>query len=269
MHKDPRIELRIAAILTGTGLPMERRREVAEELRGHLQQNIASKCASGLQDNDAIASALAEFGSPQVLRKQLRAQQRMLDRRQAFAKLRRQIWMPIIYAGLFVFWTGFFSIVPGMRTQPSHHIAPILLILHRVIVFVGLFFLVAGFMYVGNLFEYQIKRLRPRHEYHFLKSCLRWMAAVGLVLVATLTLVMFLMGFWTPLVCTWVNQGMLNNCFANHFAWTFSHSFMAAWLESAVRNFGLCGLGVLGFGLGLSLYEHSRCVDEPAISEVE
>jgi hypothetical protein len=39
----PEIETRIAAILTGSGLPIPRRTEIAEELRSHLLLSIAVK----------------------------------------------------------------------------------------------------------------------------------------------------------------------------------------------------------------------------------
>ena len=33
--------------------------------------------------------------------------------------------------------------------------------------------------------------------------------------------------------------------------------------DSAGRSLGLFALGVFGFGLGVALYQRSRCVDEP------
>ena len=72
MRNDPRLEERIADVLAGSGLPMDRRSEVAEELRGHLEQSIASKCEAGLSDDQAVEAVLTEFGSPAVIRKQLR-----------------------------------------------------------------------------------------------------------------------------------------------------------------------------------------------------
>ena len=85
MRDDSRIEAWIAGVLVGSGLPLNRRSEIAEELRGHLEQSLTCKCEAGQPDEQAVEAALAEFGSPAVIRKQLRRQQRALDHRHALS----------------------------------------------------------------------------------------------------------------------------------------------------------------------------------------
>ena len=92
MAEDLKIDQRIEAILTGSGLPMDRRAEVAEELRAHLEQGVARRRKAGLPEDQAIEDALAGFGSPEVIRRQLRRQQRMLDRRDTLVDIRRSRW---------------------------------------------------------------------------------------------------------------------------------------------------------------------------------
>jgi len=79
MHKDEMIKRQISAILEGSRLPMDRREEVADELRGHIEQLVAAKHEEGLSEEQAVEAALAGFGSPAVIRKQLVRQQRVMD----------------------------------------------------------------------------------------------------------------------------------------------------------------------------------------------
>ena len=101
MPENQTIEHHIAAILKGSGLPMDRREEIAEELRGHFEQLVAAKLDHGHTEEQAIQSALADFGSPALIRRQLRRHQRIVDRRYALAEVRRLIWLPVFFSGFF------------------------------------------------------------------------------------------------------------------------------------------------------------------------
>ncbi|HUW81184.1 MAG TPA: permease prefix domain 1-containing protein [Phycisphaerae bacterium] len=246
MCNNARIENRIADVLVGSGLPADRRSEIVEELREHFEQSIARKRETGLSDEQAVETVLAEFGSPAIIRKQLRRQQRVADRRRAVTEVRRQIWLPFAFS-------GFFSILSGVLTPETDSLP--MRCLGGVTMFIGLFLLMVGFMYAGQIFSYQVQRQRPRKEYHFLKSCLRWIAVVAFGFVALVPMLLL------ELVACALLLGKIP--FANHFPQLLWYNFGVAWLESASRNFGLCTLGILGFGLTLALYERSRCVDEP------
>ena len=89
MPNDPRIENRIADVLVGSGLPVDRRSEIAEELRGHLEQLVESKCGSGIADQAAVEAALNDFGPPEVVQRQLRRQHSIHERHEALAGVRR------------------------------------------------------------------------------------------------------------------------------------------------------------------------------------
>ena len=113
MRDDSRIETRIAGVLVGSGLPLNRRSEIAEELRGHLEQSITCKCEAGQSDEQAVEAVLAEFGSPAVIRKQLRRQQRELDHRHALSPPGKSIgpWGLVVCA-LFAAAVAFLSPPP-------------------------------------------------------------------------------------------------------------------------------------------------------------
>jgi len=97
MHDDPRIEQRIRDILAGSGLPALRRKEVADELRGHLEQLVEAKIKGGMEERAAIQAAMALFGEPSPIRRRLRSEAMRLRSREALTLLRGR--MPVLMIG--------------------------------------------------------------------------------------------------------------------------------------------------------------------------
>lgn len=250
MRDEARIKERISAILAGSGLPMDRRAEVAEEWRNHLGLSIAAKRERGLTKEAAVAAALDEFGSPRVIRRQLRRQQRMLDRRQASAKVRRMIWYLLIYAVVFT----------SLLVVFAPEVVPLV---DRCLIgfelFIIVFMLMVWATYASEIFNARIERQRPRAEYSFFRSWLRWMAVT---LFGALTGIPFVLGIFAvlaPLLAakwrTEVSGGLM--------ALQLWHNVAAAWMELGVRNFSLCAFGVIVSGLAIAHHERSRCVEQP------
>lgn len=239
MHDDPRINRLIEEILAGSGLSIDRRREIAEELRGHLEQSVARRCAGGQSDEQSIQAVLAEFGSPAVIRRQLQRQQRIAEHRRALADFRRQIWLPLTFCGLFA--------ILSLRLGASGSF--LMNCLAGIAVFAGLFVFMAAFMYTATRLSYWVQRRRPRHEYHFLRSCLHWMAVVALGFAALVPML-----FLELTACS---------VFLDSSPRLLCSNFTVAWFEAPARNFGLTALGILAFGLPIALYERSRCTDDP------
>ena len=70
------VEIRIAAFVDGvlehTGLPPDRRAEVREELCGHLGAAFDAAVAGGCAPDEALETAIADFGPPALVRRGLR-----------------------------------------------------------------------------------------------------------------------------------------------------------------------------------------------------
>jgi len=249
MRNDPRIENRIADVLVGSGLPMDRRSEVAEELRGHLEQSIASKCEAGLSDDQAVEAVLAEFGSPAVIRKQLRRQQRRLDHRHALSPPGKSIGPGgIVVCALFAAAVAFLS-------PPPDTSVPLARWLNAVLVFAWLS--LAGKIYLYALLRLQVrlKRHRPRDEYGFARSFPLW---AGAIFVGYLALV------WAMLWPSTIPAHLFYSDPRFHPLYLLWYEVSAGFPESAGTFLAaLTPVAIVG-GLGLALYERSRCVDEPA-----
>jgi hypothetical protein len=252
VREDAKIDQRIAAILVGSGLSLERRAEVAEELRGHLEQLVASQRQAGLPDAQAVEAALTRFGSPQVIRKQLRRQQRMLDRREALAAIRRPTWG----IGLLAVVTGLYAAaIAVLHPQPS---SPLMRCLWGVVLFAWFLVILIVPVYWAALFACRIERRQPREEYHVRKSLLRGMG-MGVVFLAYALA-------WAPLWVMPVTPLLFEAPeFAHYLPGAFWHAWWVAVLESAGWVFGLLAVGVSGFGLGVVLHERSRCVTDRVI----
>jgi hypothetical protein len=186
-----------------------------------------------------------------VIRRRLRRQQRMIDRQTAAAELRRKIWFPLAFALFFVVLAALPA--PGLVSAPIPWLAVTVASSY-------LFVLTAGFMYVAAIFSYQFERPRPRTEYRFLVSFLRSMAVVAFAFAALIPFAMIVFAACAPVF--WARHNLPSPS-----PFLQSHNFVVAWFESAGRNFGLCALAIIGYGLGLALYERSRCVDLPDLPE--
>ena len=239
MHENSHIESWIAAMLTGSGLPVERRAEVADELRGHLEQRITAYRDTGLPEEQAVERALTDFGSPRVIRGQLRRQQRALDRRDALLELRRCIWLLVAVCGLLAAAAAIFSPgpVPRLTRLPA-----------GACLFTGLLPIASVPAYLASLLECKVKHRLPREEHQFIRSWLRWMAVVALFLAGTLSLGPFLIG-----IGGYIGQDSLFQL--------IPYQIGVAALESPIRSFVVPFFMVLGCALLITLYERSRCVD--------
>jgi hypothetical protein len=248
MRDNPRIEAWIASVLGGSGLPLDRRSEIAEELRGHLEQSVASKREAGLSDEQTLEAVLAQFGSPAVIRKQLRRQQRRLDHRHALSPPGKSIgpW-GIVVCTLFAAAVAFLS-------PPPDTSVPFARWLNGVLVFAWLS--LGGMLSVYPMvrLEIRLKRHQPRDEYCFARSFLLWAGAifVGYPVIGSVWL-------WPGLI----PADLFYSDPRFHPMYPLWHEVRASILESAGQLLAVLTLVAIVGGLGLALYERSRCVDEP------
>jgi len=252
MHKNSDIERWIAAMLTGSGLPVERRAEVADELRGHLQQCITAYRNAGLSDEQAIEGALADFGSPRVIRGQLRRQQRALDRHHAFSELRRHTRWLLTVCGLFATAAAIFA--PG---------PPLTRCLAGVCLLAVLLTTGSVASYFASLAECKVKHRLPRPEHHFVRSCLQWMAVAALFLAGTLLFGPVMVGIAGYLGQDSLFQSILYRApeIVKGAPWLIWYNIGVAALEAPIRSFVVPFFMVLGAALLITLYERSRCTD--------
>ena len=252
MPEDSKIDQRIAAILAGSSLPMERRTKVAEELRSHLEESVSGNREAGLSEVEAIEAALADFGSPDIIRRQLRRQQRRLDWRYALADICRSMWGAYLLAAMCGVYAAVIAVFHPLPLRP------VMRCLWGLVLFGAFFLMMFSPTYLAALLSCRLGRRRPRGEYHFFKGCLHGMGMGGVFLGYALV--------WTPL---WVMPSMPLVLdapeFAHYLPGKFWHIWWVAVLELADHTFGLLALGVLGFGLGVAFYQRSRCIDEPIV----
>lgn len=260
MHEDSIIDRWVGSCLAGSGLPVERRAEVADELRSHLEQLVAGKRDAGLHEQQAGNDALADFGPPDVLRGQLRRHQRTLDRRHAFTELRRHTWWLVAVCGFLGTAAAVFA--PG----PVHPLTRCLVCA----------FLLAGLLpttfvaaYLASLVECKVKHRLPLEEHHFLGSFLRWAGVAALFLAGTLGFGPILVG-----LCGYIGQDSLFRSILYRAPeiiegapWLIWYNIGVAALESPVRSFVVPFFMVLGTALFITLYERSRCINGTATSD--
>lgn len=251
------IERWMGSCLAGSGLPVERRAEVADELRSHLEQLVAAKRDAGLPERQACKAALVDFGPPDVLRRQLRQHQRRLDRRHALSELRRHTWWLLTVCGFFGTVAAVFA--PGP-------VPPLTRCLAGAFLLAGLLPTAFVATYLASLVEYKVKHRLPREEHHFLGSFLRWSGVAALFLAGTLGFGPILVG-----LCGYIGQDRLFRSILHRAPeiiegapWLIWYNIGVAALESPVRSFVVPFFMVLGTALFITLYERSRCVDGPA-----
>lgn len=250
MDENTLVEERVAGALAGSGLPMERRVEVAEELRVHIQQLIDAKLDAGLSKTQAVEAALADFGPPQVIRKHLRRQQGRADRRHALAEVRRHVWWVLALSAFFVAMIA----ITGQR--PAEFVPPLVIGLRLVGLFALLLVMMILPMYATSFLGCQVTRRRPRGEFHFVRSFLRWTGIVALGLAGFVALLVVMVCTAVPFAWNWLRPEPMGS-----FSWLLWNHFVVGWLESAGRNFGIFASGVIGFAAVIALYERLRCVD--------
>ena len=91
MVEDLRIDRFIDSIVTQSGLDAQRQDNLARELRDHLQQLISVKIEEGFEPNEAVETALAQFGSARTIRRGILRYQRRLRIRSVLSNVRQTI----------------------------------------------------------------------------------------------------------------------------------------------------------------------------------
>jgi len=243
----PRIDGHIAAMLRGSGLPMERRAETAEEFREHLRASVDRHRRAGLPAEQAVAAALAAFGRPETIRRHLRRQQRASDRRYAAGERRR-------YRGLYLAIAAMCGLLPIVRCPEV--VPPLWRCLGGLASFLFVSALAGVAGYLAALQECRISRRRPREEYSFGASLLRWTGLAGGSLFALVAILLLVIGAVLPFIHTVLGSERPSLLL-------MGAAFGQAWLEHPLRTFGLSAVLVVGLGLGAAFYERSRCVDQP------
>ncbi len=168
MRNDPKIESYIAGILDGSHLPLRRRSEVAEELRGHLEQLVESKRGSGLVDQAAVESALNDFGPPEVVQRQLRRQQGIHERHEALTGIRR--FLPALIT-VSMLLAGYIAIVGSSVLLPWRIVA-------TMVVFVSVLLAMCPIVYAVCLTTLRTKQQLPRQEFRFVANASYWFVLV-------------------------------------------------------------------------------------------
>ena len=254
MPEDSIIDRRIAAILSGSGLPLERRAEVADELRDHLEQLIAAKQSAGLTNELAVDAALSDFGSPKVIRNQLMKQQRILDRRSALVAFRRGIWWVGGWCGLFA--TAAAITAPGPGTAGPRCLVGVCL-------FVGMLLIASVPMYLAELLSIPVQRRRPSAEYSFTGSFTRHAAVVSVFLALTLAMAPFMIGIGGYIGQSSLFQSIIYMApeVVEGAPWLLWRNLGIVVWESPIRSFLVPLLLVIVSALVIAFYERSRCVD--------
>lgn len=168
MRNDPRIENRIADVLAGSGLPVDRRSEIAEELRGHLEQLVESKRGSGLVDQAAVEAALNDFGPPEVVRRQLRRQHGIHERHQALAGVRR--FLPALIA-VSMFLAAYIAIATSSALLAWRIVA-------TAVIFASVLLAMCPIVHAVCLATLRAKQQLPRQEFRFVANASYWFVRV-------------------------------------------------------------------------------------------
>ncbi len=260
MNKHPKIEHSIATILTNCGLPMDRRTEVADELRDHLSQLVDAKCAEGMDEDQAIQTALAEFGSLAAIRRQLRKQQSVLDRRHVMADLRRYVWPLVAGCGIIALLVAIFAPAPASVS---------LRCLFGAIISVGVCGIMITYGVSAELLVYRLQRPRPRSEFHFQKSFCFWGAVVFgfFIFMASMSpLAIIVCGFFGQYAFLHSSPYVAPQLQAEAH-WFLLRCLPTAMMDNPLRSFLLPLLTVLAGATAIALYERSRCVDEDEVAD--
>ncbi len=258
MSDQARIGAHLDAVLANSNLSLQRRAEVADELRGHLEQCVADKHAAGLSETLAIDAAIADFGDPAVVRADLEAHQRRLDHRHAWVRLRGGAWYLLPLCAVLS------AAVATLSPAPPSSVARVVGGALLFACFAGGF---AAFIYFSQVWGARLECSRPRREFNLRASTQRnlgWVAAGLVFLLAWIMLTLLAVG---PFLCPLPGSDGLGLALPLHWA--------RALLEPMVGDYGapaaLAGFalrlalsGVLLFGSALvsALYERSHCVDE-------
>ncbi len=260
MRKNLMIEKSIATVLTDSRLPMARRAEVAEELRDHLSQLVEDKCTEGMSEVSAVEAALADFGSLDEIRRQLRKQQGVLDRKQVVAKLRWFIWPAIVGSGVVASLIAIFAPPPASVSL-------------RCLFGACIFFAICGMLlaYGGSaeLLVLRLQRPRPKSEYHFKKSFCYWTIAVStffIFIVSVTPLALIVFGYLGQYAFLHSSLNLSPQLQADAH-WLLLHSLVAGAMDNPLRSFLLPCVSVIAGAWGIAIYERSLCVDDDYVAD--
>ena len=260
MHETERMNQWLERCFRGSGMPISRRLDIADEWRSHIEAEASALEVQGIIRSEAMETALRRFGRPETLRRQLRWQQVRQDMRDAFLSCRRQ--SPWIAAPGAIFAVAIAWFAPGFIPLSV-----------RVTGGLGLFIDVAGALvisiFVGTFLEQRIKRERPCGEYNFSASMCRWTVIFMALLVATVLFAPLFFaygghvgkeGFLLPII---YNTYDLDMPVIEGGRWFFVRNFGMSFVGSPIRGFLVPVLAILAGAWILARYERSRCVENP------
>jgi hypothetical protein len=233
----------LAMALAHTGMPLARRIETVEEWRSHLNQLIGDNRGAGMPDKQAVRAALEAFGQPEDLRRQLRHEQRMLDRRAAMAEVRKGIPLFMILTAVLV--VPLRLVVETVSIQAT--------VIGGLRFVVGMSAVSALVTYFAGLITMRIRRERPRAEFSFLARWGHW---------TVVSLVMATAAVWFPLLMIAAAYPIVADL--PHFRLGLM-SFWWAYGAAVLEDFGgiktyLALVTLVVIALALTIYERSRCI---------
>ncbi len=254
MRNLPTVDKWIRGILSGSGLSMERRFEIADEWRDHLDECVASKTAIGMTLHDAVRMAFTEFGDPDQLRRQLRRGQRTRNVRDALAKTRPlAVWA---IGGALCAGASAALFLPG-PAPAAYRLAS------GCIIFVVITLLTVVPAFAASLAELRVVRTRPTEEFDLVRSFFHWTAVVGAFLVGTLLMApaaISLIGYFAQDAAFLFNMHPLAEIMHGS-PWLIWRHLAIVACASPVRCFVVPSVIVLAGAAAITRYERSRCVE--------
>ena len=250
MDDHERIQQYVRDVLAGSGLAVERRKDVAEELTQHLEQRIQERQSEGLPRRQAVDSALEAFGSPAILRRQLKRQQGQQDHVLALRELRKSLRRIILASSMFliiILW-------PADEPLFSRFLAGIPLF------FWVSFWLVAS-VYMECRCKYQLRRGKPRSEFVFMRTLVKRLAAGSILYLLAITSALLTVNVRILLINGNPAEGLRD-------FWLMPYSFLQAILELPQGFLGHSLFALLLVSLILAFYERHHCVKE-SITDME
>lgn len=247
---DEKIEQYVRKVLVGSGLAVERRKDVAEELAQHLEQRIQERQSEGLPRRQAVDAAFEAFGSPAVIRRQLKRQQGREDHALALREVRKSLRRIILGSSMFliiILW-------PADEPLFSRFRAGIPLFF-----WVG-FWLAAG-VYLECRCKYQLRRQKPRSEFMFTHRFIKWLIAGSVLYLLAITSALLTVNVRILVINGYPAEGL-------RYFWLMPYSFLQAILEVPQGFLGHSLFALLLVSLILALYERHHCVTE-SITDVE
>lgn len=173
MHES--IERYVGAVLRDSGIPIERRREIADEMRSHLHEAATARARDGVCIGCAARDAIEAFGPAHAIRRRLVLQQWREDA--IAATVRLTVILPLGFmAGLALFFVE--MLMPATRVGMVAAI------------WAGLVTVLSG--WIATLAELRVMRPRPRDETSRQRLTMRFSAAILAVATPLIALIVLL-----------------------------------------------------------------------------